>query len=375
MILIKEVKMDILILGGTGAMGQYITNILVEKGFNVSVTSRKKRISENEKIEYVHGNAMEENFLYDITGRQKWDCVIDFMTYDTLTLQKRLKILLECTKQYIFISSARVYADSAMPLTEDSPRLLDTCADKEYLSTEEYALAKARQENLLFESEYKNWTIIRPSLTYSDKRLQLGVYEKENWLRRALKGRSIVFSEDLMDRCYTMSWGNDVAQCIAETVCCESAIGQIYNPVLSDAVKWSKVLEIYCDILEKHTGKKPKVKIVKKCTNLKVSYAKYQVLYGRYFNRYFDNSKLKEIVDTSGWIKTEDGLRKCLSDFLKAPSFLPVDYVKEAYIDRAAHEFTPLSEILSKRDKIQYMCYRFRVPLLWNIILKISRLK
>jgi len=367
--------MDILILGGTGAMGQYITNILSEKGFNVSVTSRSARISENEKIEYIQGNAMEENFLCYITNRQKWDCVIDFMTYNTATLQKRLKTLLECTNQYIFISSARVYADSETPLTEDSPRLLDVCTDKEYLATEEYALEKARQENLLFESEYKNWTIIRPSLTYSDKRLQLGVYEKENWLWRALKGRSIVFSEDLMDRCYTMSWGKDVAQCIEQTVCCKSAVGQIYNPVLSDAVKWSEVLEIYCDVIEKHTGKKPKVKIVKKCTNLKIPYAKYQVLYGRYFNRHFDNSRLKEIVDTSGWTRTEDGLRRCLSDFLKEPSFLKVDYVKEAYIDRAAHEFTPLSEIPSKKDKIKYMCYRFGVPFLWKIILKISRLK
>lgn len=362
--------MNILLLGGTGAMGQYITKKLVSKGYSVVVTSRKAKCSE-EKIEYVQGNAMNDEFLHCIVRRQKWNCIVDFMTYNTSSLKKRLDFLLENTEQYIFISSARVYADSKEPITEESPRLLDVCTDKEYLDTDEYALSKARQENLLFESKHENWTIIRPSLTYSDQRIQLGVYEKENWLYRALKGKSIVFSYDLMDCYYTMSWGNDVAECIAETVCNINAIGQIYNPVLSDAIKWSEVLELYCNVLEECTGKRPKVKLTKRCTNLKLPYAKYQVLYGRYFNRKFDNSKIEKIVDISKWTKTREGLKQCLEDFLKEPNFLPIDYVKEAYIDRAAHEFTDLSEIPSKRKKIQYLCYRFGIPFIWKMIVKI----
>lgn len=72
---------------------------------------------------------------------------------------------------------------------------MDVCNDKEYLDSNEYAIAKAKEEDILFRSPNKNWTIVRPSLTYAENRLQLGVYEKENWLYRALHGRAIVFRE------------------------------------------------------------------------------------------------------------------------------------------------------------------------------------
>ena len=246
-------------------------------------------------------------------------------------------------------------------IVESSPRLLDVSTDMEYLSTDEYALAKAREENILFESERKNWTIIRPSLTYSENRLQLGVYEKENWLYRALHGRSIVFSKDLMDNYYTLSYGKDVAQGIADIVGNEDASGQAFHVVIEKSYKWSEILDIYLDELEKKTGKRPNVVITEKCTNLEIPSAKYQVLYGRYFNRHFDNSKIREFTDVSKWMDTEEGLRMCLDRFLKEPDFLNIDWVKEAYIDKAAREWTPIWEIPGKKAKIKYLLYRIGI--------------
>lgn len=365
--------MNVLILGGTGAMGKYVTELLAKREIHVTVTSRRKQTAANKWIHYLEGNAMNDDFLQSITHDTKWDSIIDFMSYKTNKFESRVQLLLESTKQYVFISSARVYADSETPINEESPRLLDVCKDSQYLKTDEYALTKARQENLLFQSEHQNWTIIRPSLTYSDRRIQLGVYEKENWLYRTLKGRKLVFSEDLMDRYYTMSWGNDVANCIAQLVGNEKALGEIYNPVLSHAIKWADVLTIYKDVIKQHTGKEPEILLTKTSTNLKISSVKYQVIYGRYFNRHFDNSKLKDVVDTSDWIEAEVGLRQCLSQFLKNPDFLPIDYVKEAYIDQAAHEFTPLSEIERTDDKIKYICFRFHLSLLWKLCNRLKK--
>lgn len=50
------------------------------------------------------------------------------------------------------MSSSRVYADSQTPITENSPRLLDVYKEEEYLKTDEYALSKARQEDILHRS-------------------------------------------------------------------------------------------------------------------------------------------------------------------------------------------------------------------------------
>lgn len=53
------------------------------------------------------------------------------------------------------MSSARVYAENNALISEDSPRLLDVSTDAVYLRTNEYALAKAREENILRNSGYE----------------------------------------------------------------------------------------------------------------------------------------------------------------------------------------------------------------------------
>ena len=90
--------------------------------------------------------------------------------------------------------------------------------DEEYLKTDEYALSKARQEKILEESGYLNWTIIRPYITYSKERLQLGIYEKEDWLYRVLNGKTIIFSKDIEKYKTTLTYGYDVANIIADLI-------------------------------------------------------------------------------------------------------------------------------------------------------------
>ena len=336
-------------------MGKHVTQLLGAQGHSIVITSRSQQENKG-NITYLCGNAMDMAFVRELC-QQHWDAIIDFMVYSLEELKDRIDLLLNAAEQYVFISSARVYADSPL-ISEDSPRLLDVCTDQEYIATNEYAIAKAKEENVLFASENKNWTIVRPSLTYAENRLQLGVYEKENWLYRALHGRSIVFSKDLMERYYTLSYGKDVADGIAQLVGKKEAIGQAFHIVIQESFQWEEILSIYLDTLEKRTGKRPKVVLTEKCTNLQLPTAKYQVLYGRYFNRHFDNSKISRLVDTSLWVLPQEGLKNCLNAFLDNPKFLAIDWHKEALIDKAAGEWTPLREIPGKKTKLRYLKWR-----------------
>lgn len=356
--------MKVLILGGTGAMGRYVTDLLSNRGYQVSVTTRNTSHRNDNRAVYLIGDAHNLSFLKPVL-EEGWDAIIDFMVYSTEMFKNRAKIFLESTKQYVFISSARVYADSDI-ITEESPRLLDVCRDAEYLATDEYALTKARQENILFDSPHRNWTIVRPSLTYSENRLQLGVYEKENWLYRALHGRPIVFSEDIYDNFYTLTYGKDVAEGIAGIVGSELAFGEVFHIVVDEPCKWKDVLNLYVDVLDARTGYRPKVVLTKKCTNLELGDAKYQVLYGRYFNRRFDNSKISSIVDTTNWRPPISGLRECLELFLDKPDFLPINWKVEAYLDRASNQRTPLKEIPSSSGKMAYTLYRTHLEGVYN---------
>jgi nucleoside-diphosphate-sugar epimerase len=355
--------MNILILGGTGAMGVPLVNDLSKVATNnIYVTSRKKHISEH-NIRYIQGNACDDNILMDILKLKEWDAIVDFLVHGE-KFEHILPFILDSTKQYVFISSARIYSESDSPITENTPRLLDVSKDVEYLKTNEYALAKARQENLLFNSGRNNFTIIRPSITYNNFRLQLGVLEKENWLYRALHGRTIVFSNDIADKITTNTLGDDVAKGIASIIGQKEALNQAFHITCNHSLKWRDVLEIYLVVLEKHFGKKIPVKYTEKSTNFKFKDRIYQIIYCRYFNRSYDNSKINQFCDIQLFTDPHKGLTDCLSTFLWNPSFSYIDWRIEAVNDRVVNERTPLNEIPSLKDKIYYLLYRYDLSIL-----------
>ena len=250
--------MNILLLGGTGAMGMHLAKELAIAKHSVFVTTRSNRTNSN-GINYLVGNSHEFPFLNAVLEQRNWDAIVDFMSYQTVEFQKKYMIFLNSTKQYVFLSSSRVYASSKEKLTENSPRLLDVCPDQAYITTDEYALAKARQENLLKQSGKKNWTIIRPYVTFSEYRLQLSCEEKESWLYRALHGRTIVFSKDLSHCKTTFTYGADVAKGIASIIGKEGALGEAYHITNDEFYFWSDILQIYLDALENELGYRPKV--------------------------------------------------------------------------------------------------------------------
>ena len=351
--------MNVLILGGTGAMGTPLSRLVAASGNNVYVTSRSAHTS-RDNLHYLHGNAKDEIFLKECLNQMQYDVIVDFMSYSTKEFEKRVDLLLKSAKQYIFISSARIFAESKTPLTENSPRLLETVQNPEYLKTDEYALSKARQEEIIYRSGFSNYTIIRPSVTYNTYRLQLGALEKENWLYRALNGRKIVFSYDLADKYTAMTHGDDVAKAICAVIGKEECLKQSYNVVIGKSIKWQDVLTIYLNAIEKITGQRPKVVMNDETIKLKDKLFKYQVIYARRLNRVFDNAKIKEVYHED-FITPEDGLLDCLEKFLKEPAFHSINWKYEAWNDKISKEYTPLSEISTLRNKLMYLCYRFQV--------------
>lgn len=242
------------------------------------------------------------------------------------------------------------------------------------MSTNEYALKKAREEDILLNSGKDNFIIIRPSITYNDHRLQLGVFEKEAWLYRALHGRSIVFSNDIVNKITTMTWGGDVAKGISSVIGREDAKGQIFHITCNTSLQWEEVLNIYINVLKKH-GYSPKVVLTEKSTNFIFPMSKYQLIYCRYFNRSFDTKKIAKFANVNAFKSPADGLSECLENFLKNPKFGNINWQLEAVNDREAKERASLREIPTLRSKIIYILYRYDLLWmlnLWHLCLRIK---
>jgi len=351
------INLEILVLGGTGAMGVPLVKLLSQRGDTVYVTTRSQK--ENfEKVTYICGNAKDQAFFEKLMTKS-YDVIVDFMVYGTAEFGRRVDCLLDHAKQYFFFSSSRCYAGSNVAIKEDFPRLVDVCQDPEYLAIDEYGLTKGKEENLLFDSGRKNWTIIRPYITYNAYRIQLGVYEKENWLRRALEGRTIVFPKDIASKKTSLTYGPDVASAIVGLIGNEQAYGQAFHITTDESHTWGEILDFYCKKIEEKTGVKPRVKYVEDSTGLQQVWNPWQIKYDRLYDRTFDNSKIELVSGKYNYTPCFEGLAECLDLFLKKPRWLDMNVKYEAWCDCQTCEITPLREIPGYFNKLRYLKWRF----------------
>lgn len=354
---------QILILGGTGAMGKNLVEVLrQQENIHIVVTSRQKH-KDTENVTYRQGDAHNIEWLQQILQEREWDAIVDFMIYTTEEFKQRIEILLEATKQYVFTSSSRVYADAGDQLiTEESPRLLDVCQDKEYLQTDEYALTKARQENLLISNKQKNWTIVRPYITFSDHRLQLGVMEKEQWLIPALNNRPIVFSKDIAEHFTTMTDGLVVAKCIAALLTNPKAKGEIYHIASSESHRWKDILKWYIKVIQEETGSNPKVYYTDEW-DFRLGGCKYQLIYDRLYNRRFDNSKICQLVSTEEFEHTEECLKRAIKTFIGEYQSNETDLNQDLEYTRGiiTNDFLPICKIRGRKRKIKVIAYKMHI--------------
>lgn len=306
--------MRALVLGGTGAMGRHLVSLLSDDGWSVDVTTRSRGRMGHDSVRYIVGDAHDRAFLENILMIADYDVIVDFMVWRTETFSEAAERLLSNTRQYLFISSYRIYADAPV-LKEDSPRLMDVSQDEKYLRTDEYALAKARCEDMLRHSGRTNWTIARPGITYdSGGRFQLGILEASTWLWRSIHNYQIAMPDELLSRMTTMTSGADVAYMLYALVGNDIAFGEAYNLATSESLSWSEVLEIYRRSLP--------VTVVT-CTLDQYAWAArapYQLFYDRMYDRVIDNSKVLKAtgIRQADLRPVRDGLHEALSAFLKS---------------------------------------------------------
>lgn len=340
-------------------MGAHLSKLAAQGGAEVTITTRQSKDS-GPRIEYLRGDAHDNGFLGRVLGKE-WDCIVDFMVYSTEAFRERMPLLLGGTGHYLFLSSCRVFGNSDGPITECSPRLLEVCRDAEYLQTDEYALAKARQENLLIESGQANWTIVRPYITYAEQRLQLGVLEKEGWLYRFLNGRTVVFDREMYKKRTTMTYGPDVARALWRLVGNNAAFGECFNLTCGEARSWDDIWAIYREALLNEAGIDGRIQFVDRQVFEHIHGSRYQIVYDRLLDRVFDSRKIDTIVGESSYTRLEEGLRECIRDFLAKRNFGAIDPRAEALKDRATGEFAKPGEFSTYRSKLKYLAYRFGI--------------
>ena len=356
-----------LLLGGTGALGVYLAPQMVADGFDVTITSRYGH-KNSDRIHYIRGDALDTSFFNKLLKENRYDVVVDFMIYSTEAFRDRSRVFLESCGHYIYLSSYRVFSDVDKVITETTPRLLDVSKDAIFLKTTDYSLEKARQEDILRRSKRKNWTIVRPSITYSKERFQLGTLEADIVVGRSLRGVPVTLPKEMLAKQTTMTWAGDVAKMISAIALKNEAMGEDFNVVTSEHHTWRGVADIYHDEIGlklTEVGSDDYLDVVGG------GYAKYQIDYDRMFDRVLDNSKILAFAQLkqSDLMGLREGLAYELAHFKENPISWPIDYGKQAKMDRLTKVFSSLTGATSTEKKT-YLLARF--PHLGDVVTRVD---
>ena len=133
----------ILVLGATGAMGQYLVPLLSRAGFRVDGVSFDAKESSDPNVRFIRAD-IKDRAAYRELLANRYDAIVDFLIYPTADLMYYLPLALDSTEHYIYLSSYRIYDGKEVPTRETSPRLIDS-ADSVYLrNSDDYSIFKAR---------------------------------------------------------------------------------------------------------------------------------------------------------------------------------------------------------------------------------------
>lgn len=291
-----EDKLNILLIGGTGAIGKAMIDNYVNH--NYTVTSRKYRSTSSINVNFIKLDASNLNELENELNKS-YDVIIDFLVYNSKTFQSRLETLLKSTSHYIFLSSSRVYSDEDFYITIKTKRLLDTKVVEDFISINDYALEKARHENILISSRYNNFSIVRPYITYYKNRLQFGPLELNSWLLGIIKYKTLIVYDGLLSKFTTLTSADDVAMIIEHAII-RGPSGGLINAASDKSVTWQSILELYTKSIKEILNIEFRIVTISKERFVALFGHHDAIFFDREFNRRFKteeeyNGKYKDI--------------------------------------------------------------------------------
>ena len=282
-----------LLIAGGGTLGSYATRELLKKGWAVDVILLEKRVSLSPRLRYITAR-VDDALLRKLFSETRYDTVIDFIHYpDPAAYRQRADLLLGNTDQLIFLSSYRVYANEETPVKETSPLLLDVVTDRDFLENETYAVPKTKNERYLRSTGKKNFTIVRPLISFSHYRLDLICTGAPLLLLRQAEGKPVLLPAEARYLTAGVGWAGNIGKMFAGLAGNEKALGETFTLGTDENPTWDEVAGYYREIMG--------IDAVWVDTDVyrKTLSDRFFLAYDRLFDRRIDNTRIREVTGLS----------------------------------------------------------------------------
>lgn len=163
----------ILILGGTGFIGPHMVRYALGRGHKVTIFTRGQAETEVPvEVEHLLGDRNDDHSALE--GRT-WDVVLDNNARDYRWVQRSTALLKDAVEQYLFVSTASVYADESMGWENAGNVLLTPIVDENSArraapegwkegDQAPYGFTKTLSENITHAAFPGRTTVVRPGL-------------------------------------------------------------------------------------------------------------------------------------------------------------------------------------------------------------------
>lgn len=324
--------MKALLIGGTGTISMAITRLLAKTDWEVYLLNRGNRSAElPEGINTITADINDEEAVLKAIDGMQFDSICEFIGFTVPQIERDIRLFSGRTKQYIYISSASAYHKPV----------------KDYRITEGTALANpyweysrnkiACEDRLMKEYREKGFpvTIVRPSHTYDDRSVPLGVHgDKGSFqvLKRMMEGKPVIIHGDGTSL-WTMTHNTDFAKGYVGLMGNPHAVGEAFQITNDESLTWNQIYQAIADAL----GVSWKPYYV--ASDFLKSVSNYDFegsLIGDKANSVvFDNTKLKNAVPFFNCtVRFEQGIKDTITNVLSKPELQVEDPEFDAWCDK-----------------------------------------
>ncbi|MCP1184009.1 SDR family oxidoreductase [Paenibacillus sp. 1781tsa1] len=324
--------MKALFIGGTGTISTAITEMLARQGCELYLINRGNHNHDLPKeVNVIQADINDETRVAELIADLEFDVVADFIAFVPSQLERDYRLFKDKTKQFIFISSASAYQTPLADyrITEGTPLSNPYWEySRNKIACEDYLMKQYREHGFPV-------TIVRPSHTYGDKSVPLGVHGAQgSWqvLKRMREGKPVIIHGDGTSL-WTITHNIDFAKGFIGLMGNIHAIGESVHITSDESVTWNQIHEIIASVLgvKLHAVHVPS-EFLAACSDQDLRGG----LLGDKANTVvFDNSKLKRLVpEFVATTRADQGIRSTIEHILAHPELQTEDPEFDGWCDK-----------------------------------------
>ncbi len=239
----------VLFIGGTGTISAAIVRRLAgERNWEVWLLNRgSHKEGLPESVHQIAADIKKEKDVSEKLNDLTFDVVCEFIGFTVEDVERDYRLFKDRTRQYIYISSASAYHKPAAGyvITEGTALANPYWQySRDKIACEDFLMRKYREEGFPV-------TIVRPSHTYDERHIPLGVHGNNGFwqvIRRMMDEKPVIIQGDGTSL-WTLTFNEDFATGFVGLMGNRHAIGEAFQITGDETLTWNQIYATIADAL------------------------------------------------------------------------------------------------------------------------------